>query len=29
VIASRRRRKDISYGARPGDVGDEERICDI
>jgi len=29
VILSRRRRKEISCGARPGFVGDEERIWEI
>lgn len=29
VMLSRRRRKDISCGARPGLVGEEERICEM
>ena len=28
-MESKRRRKDISWGARPGDVGEEERICEM
>lgn len=29
VMASRRRRKEISWGARPGEVGEEERIWEM
>lgn len=29
VTASRRRRRDISWGARPGWVGEEERILEM
>ncbi len=29
VILSKSRRKDTSWGARPGFEGDEERICEM